>query len=601
MPQITTTRPTGQIHNSNPVLAQGALPEEGADNAGVNRGQEGDTFHSDSQAPVSSNRGFSFGNAITNFFKGIISPITMIIQNPLAALPMIVAGAALAFFCPALVPLMLVGGGAFSLFELGKGITKAITASNAKEMEESFKDIGTGAIGAVLTLLGIRGTAAIAAEAKAASTALRAGATEVEAVQVGINAAKEAKSIGLLSAFRENFSMLSGNGLRAAKDSFKLRGVKKTMNINPDISSETKPVSNTIDSNSNSIFVDNLKPEPVKIDSILKLKVTNSKSGFKFIDVALESKIGKRLNIEEIKVIVNDLYNKEITRMAERLKISESKLRKILPEVDYCEKGLGKLVTCQGVGAAGIIPGRGLAYFINPGFIRSNSKLNNYISVLEEIGGVNKPSVEMANSWIKEIALNLVSHECKHLERTLFSLKHLRWREYSAANKQQAINTFGNEGIMSLKGLLRLESRIKAFFENHSGAARKIRGFETSSTQSQRSEALAIVQDRLGLMQANRGGMSDYLNCPEEVSARMYSMFRRLEVLNEEMQVVMRRMQTNSSNETNLLNQRVRLRIMERELQEECTGFLNPERIEARTQLEQIRALIAQISQSLGL
>lgn len=230
MPPITTTaRPAGQVHDSNPVLARGILPEEEANNAGVNHGQQRDTFHSDSQVAESSNRGFSFGNAIKNFFKGIVSPVMIIIENPLAALPMIVACAALAFFIPATIPFMLVGGGAFSLFELGKGVTKAITASNANEREESFKDIGTGVIGIFLTLLGIRGTAAIAAEAKATGAALRAGATEVEAVKEGLKAAEAAKSMSIAEAFKTDLSLFSMDGVVAIRSSIRLARVKKIL------------------------------------------------------------------------------------------------------------------------------------------------------------------------------------------------------------------------------------------------------------------------------------------------------------------------------------------------------------------------------------
>ncbi|MBI3590618.1 MAG: hypothetical protein HY094_04480 [Candidatus Melainabacteria bacterium] len=189
----------------------------------ANEADEADSFvGSDGSISSSRNRGFSFGNAIKNFFKGVISPITAIFQNPLAALPMIIAGGALAFFCPASIPLMLVAGIAFSGFELGKGIINFASSSSrgdSEGMENSFKDMGAGTIGTILSIFGIRGSAAVAAEAKAASTALRAGATEVEAVQVGLNAAREAKSIGLLQAFRENLSMVSKNGFSTLKDS----------------------------------------------------------------------------------------------------------------------------------------------------------------------------------------------------------------------------------------------------------------------------------------------------------------------------------------------------------------------------------------------
>lgn len=571
-------------------------------------------YKNSEKVAISSKRRFSFGNALKNLFKGIISPVTMIIQNPLAALPMIAAGAAFAFFVPATIPLMLVAGIGFSAFELGKGVIKFTSSSSngdAQGMEDSFKDIGAGAIGTVLSIFGIRGTAAIAAEAKAASTVLRAGSTEIEAVQAGLNAAKEAKSIGLLSAFKENFSMFSGSGLRAARDSFRLRRVKRAMNTDPNASSKTQSVSSTNGSNSTSSSkgLDELKHELDKIGLKFDLKID---------PIAAEARkrlfeLAERLKIKEIKAIANDFYSKEITKMAQRLGISESRLRQILPRIDYCEKGLSRFIVSLCEKKGGIILAGGItnpnpikwgfSYIINPKCIRSCPKLDDYVSILKEYGSLNRSSVEsLVNSWIKEIILDIVSHECKHLERALFGLKHLRWSEYSTVANQQAANAFGNERVTSLNGLGRFVTRVISFFENRSGVARKLRSPRTTSTQTEVKEAIAILKDRIDVRKANAVGFGEsaYFNCAEEVSARMHSMLRRLEVLNEEMQVLVNRMGASNFDKTNLLNQRIRLRVMERELRHECSGFLNPERAEARTQLEKIKALIASITQRLG-
>ena len=138
---VTSVQPRRKAQsNDNPVQVQDDANQRLANGAS----SEADTFQStqsgDSQ---NNNRAFSSGNALKNFLKGIISPITMIIKNPLAALPMIVVGGALAFFCPATIPFMLIAGIGFSGFELGKGVinfSSSYSKGNVKGMEDSFKE-----------------------------------------------------------------------------------------------------------------------------------------------------------------------------------------------------------------------------------------------------------------------------------------------------------------------------------------------------------------------------------------------------------------------------------------------------------------------------
>ena len=297
--------------------------------------EEADSFVSSREnTNFSRSKGFSFANAIKNFFKGIISPVTVLIKNPFMALPMIALGAALAFFVPAAIPLMLVAGIGFSGFELGKGVinfSSSYSNGDAKGMEDSFKDIGAGVIGTVLSVFGIRSTAAIAVEAKAASVALRTGATEVEAVQAGLNAAKEAKSIGLLSAFRENFSMFSGSGLRAAKDSFRLTRVKKSMKLN--VETVSKPPAQT--------------NNPAESSTVVR-RVTDSESSIFFNSEVTAVKAEplpptinrfcEQLSGEHIKKVASEIYSEEIAKLAKNLGLSKKKLEKIIPRIDFSFK-----------------------------------------------------------------------------------------------------------------------------------------------------------------------------------------------------------------------------------------------------------------------
>lgn len=178
----------------------------------------------------SSDGQFSFNQAGKKFLEGVLSPITAIINNPLTAIAMVGTMVAVGFLVPPAVPFMVALGGIFALGEIGYAGYSFLTARNGDEMENSFKHFGSGVIGALLTFVGIRGSGAIAAEYKAMSGALGAGASEADAVAIGLQAAQRAKSMTLTQAINENFSMATTkSGLKALKDGYKLARVKKSV------------------------------------------------------------------------------------------------------------------------------------------------------------------------------------------------------------------------------------------------------------------------------------------------------------------------------------------------------------------------------------
>ena len=90
----------------------------------------------------SENDKFSFKEAGINLGKGLISPITVMIQHPLKTLGVLAATGAATLVMPALVPIMLVGFGGYSLYELGKGIAvagKEYKNGNYKASENAFQ------------------------------------------------------------------------------------------------------------------------------------------------------------------------------------------------------------------------------------------------------------------------------------------------------------------------------------------------------------------------------------------------------------------------------------------------------------------------------
>lgn len=212
MPPITTTRPAGQTRDSNPVLAQAAPPEEVANNAGVNPGHQRDEFHSDSQAPASSNCGFSFGNTIKKFFKGIFSPFTVFFEHPVIALAALVTGIAACSLIPVLIPIIGVGFGAYSIYQTVRGIGNVIERYKSGDYdgaENAFEDIGAGVSGVLMGILGIRASAAVAAEAKAAQAAIQAGKTGEQIIEASAVAAHQVKNMTFLQALNENVSILT--------------------------------------------------------------------------------------------------------------------------------------------------------------------------------------------------------------------------------------------------------------------------------------------------------------------------------------------------------------------------------------------------------
>lgn len=186
--------------------------------------QEADSFESQNtqfdKNDASNDGKFTAKEAIKNFGKGLISPIKAVIDHPLIAIGAIAATGLACFAIPALTPVLTVGFGALSLFEIGKGTYNAV--KNYKNgdydaSEKSFEKIGTGTIGAILTAVGLKSSAKVAAEVKQANTLGRA-LTRSEKIAIS----QKVQEGSFLSALKENLSMFTtAEGRSALAANFK--------------------------------------------------------------------------------------------------------------------------------------------------------------------------------------------------------------------------------------------------------------------------------------------------------------------------------------------------------------------------------------------
>ena len=185
-----------------------------------------DEFSLNPRKDLSNDGKFSAKEALKNFGKGIISPITTVIKHPIATVS-ILAGAGLACFAvPVLTPILTVGFGALSLCHLGKSTINTIkdySNGNYDNAEKGFKGIGEGMVGTLTTLLGLKSSAKIAVEAKVIA---KSGPQALDAVAKN-KIASQISQGGLKGALKQHFDLLfTKNGLKAVLNQFKPSTIK---------------------------------------------------------------------------------------------------------------------------------------------------------------------------------------------------------------------------------------------------------------------------------------------------------------------------------------------------------------------------------------
>ena len=157
---------------------------------------------------------FTFKEAMKNFGKGLLSPIKAIIQHPIMAIGTIAAMGAACIAVPVLAPILGIGFAGLSVLQLGKAIIntrKEYKNGNYDSAEKGFENIGAGTLNTVLSVLGLKSTAKIAAEAKFMNKNNLTVLTDAQRQEVALNTPK-----GFLNSVKENLSLITTKEGRSA-------------------------------------------------------------------------------------------------------------------------------------------------------------------------------------------------------------------------------------------------------------------------------------------------------------------------------------------------------------------------------------------------
>ncbi len=164
---------------------------------------------------------FSVGAAAKHFVKGVFSPFVTMLKHPLMTVGALAATVTVASFAPVTIPLMVLGGLGYGVYQGGKGVLSALSnyrAGDYDAAEKAFARIGEGAFAAGASALGVRSAGAIAAETKATSAVLKTAQTsadKLKAVETGIDAGLKVRQGSWLNALKENvFLVTSKDGGR---------------------------------------------------------------------------------------------------------------------------------------------------------------------------------------------------------------------------------------------------------------------------------------------------------------------------------------------------------------------------------------------------
>jgi len=176
---------------------------------------------SDFKEDKSANGKFDVSECAKNFVKGVLSPITAIVKHPVMTIGIVGATAIACTLVPVLGPIMGVGFGALSVFQLGKGVVDVVKNYKNGEYdkaEKSFNEVGQGTVGVVTSVLGLKQGAKVAKEAKMMSELNVNSLSAEQKAQI----AAEIKAGNNLDALKEIGSLFtSKQGLKAVAAQFK--------------------------------------------------------------------------------------------------------------------------------------------------------------------------------------------------------------------------------------------------------------------------------------------------------------------------------------------------------------------------------------------
>lgn len=181
--------------------------------------------------PVDKNNNNKFDTdiAIKNFGKGLLSPITAVINHPLATIGLVAGTAAACSLVPVLGPLLAIGFGAMGVAELGKSgynIVKNIKNGDYDKAEQNFEGLGQGTINTLLSALGVKQGARVAKEAKMLESLKVKTLTSAQKEAIML----EVKNGSFMDAAKEILSLATNSGRKAIAYQFKPSVIKARAN-----------------------------------------------------------------------------------------------------------------------------------------------------------------------------------------------------------------------------------------------------------------------------------------------------------------------------------------------------------------------------------
>lgn len=169
----------------------------------------------------SNNGKFDISECAKNFIKGVLSPLTAVIEHPVMTIGMVAATAVACSLVPVLGPIMAVGFGALSVFQLGKSaFDVAVNIKNKEydQAEKAFNGVGQGTVGVAMSVLGAKQSAKVAKETKLMNELGVSSLDKAQKLQIS----KEVSKGTTLDALKEIKSLFTTRaGLKAVANQFK--------------------------------------------------------------------------------------------------------------------------------------------------------------------------------------------------------------------------------------------------------------------------------------------------------------------------------------------------------------------------------------------
>ena len=107
---------------------------------------------------------FSKKEAGKNFVKGVLSPLKAVVEHPIISIGTVAITGVACSLVPVITPVMSIGFGALSIFQLGKGVYNSINEykkGNYDKSEKAFEQIGQGTMGTAASLMSVKRNAKI--------------------------------------------------------------------------------------------------------------------------------------------------------------------------------------------------------------------------------------------------------------------------------------------------------------------------------------------------------------------------------------------------------------------------------------------------------